>query len=194
MKMWMRGLVLLAVQCVLVLTTAGKYVWERHTRPMVWTRVGVFNELELASISRDPENRYVAVQLLADACSLPARKPDQESDIDIAAEDRGVYKHHPVRKDQVRTIARDGRLVVVEADEVPARGTEDIYWDLREPCTDARLLEIVKFYVRSTEAMPTKLQPGQSVWALVTVPKQGPPRPVELAVSDAAGWHPLGEK
>jgi len=31
----MRGVVLAAVQVVLVLTTAGKYLWERHTCPEV---------------------------------------------------------------------------------------------------------------------------------------------------------------
>jgi hypothetical protein len=109
-------------------------------------------------------------------------------------ENKGVFNHHPVREDDVRAVARDGRFVLAEVDSAPAHNKQQMHWDLRRPCTEARLLEIVKFYVPSAQAMPTKLKPGESVWALVTVPDQGPPRPIELAVSDAAGWHPLGLK
>lgn len=190
----MRGTLLLVVQCVLVLSTAGKYLWERHAEPAVWTRVQIFNEQELQFTARNPQNRYMEVQLLADACSLPPRPTEEENEYNLAEENRGVYRHHPVRKDHVRPVAKDGRLVLVEADSVAAHGRQDIYWDLREPCTKARLLEIMKFYVPSAQAMPTKLKPGDTVWALVTLPEQGPPRPLELALSDATGWHPLGQR
>jgi hypothetical protein len=189
-----RGLVLLVVQCVLVLSTAGKYLWERDTRPAVWTRVQLFNEGKLQIIARDPDDRYMEVQLLADACGLPARTPEEESDINLAEENRGIFKNHPVRRDQVRTMAKDGKLMVEEAESPVVHDRQEMYWDLRKPCTEARLLEIVKFYVPSAEAMPTRLKPGDSVWALVTVPEQGPPRPIELAVSDATGFHPLNKR
>ena len=194
MNMSRRGIVLLVVQCVLVLSTAGKYVWERHTRPAVWVRVELFDRNGLQVVDRDPDDRYVEVQLLADACGLPARTHEEESDINLAEEQRGIYKRHPVRRDQVRTIARDGKLMVVDAESPAVHDRQQMYWDLRKPCTEARLLEIVKFYVPSAEAMPTQLKPGDSLWALVTVPKQGPPRPIELAVSDATGFHPLDMK
>jgi len=190
----MRGVVLAAVQVVLVLTTAGKYLWERHTCPEVWTRVELFNEQNLRFIAQDPANRYMQVQLLADACSLPLRTPEQESDINILEENRGIYKTHPERKDSVRATARDGKLIVVESEGIHARDAQEIIWDMRKPCTEARLPDIMQFYVASTTAMPEKLQPGQTVWALVTVPQQGRPRPIELAISDATGFHPLDQR
>jgi hypothetical protein len=194
MNMSRRGIVLVVVQCVLVLSTAGKYLWERHTCPAVWSRVELFNQDRLQVMARDPDDRYMEVQLLADACGLPARTPEEESDINLAEEERGIYERHPVRKDRVRTIARDGKLMVEEAETPAVHDGQQMYWDLRRPCTEARLLEIVKFYVPSAEAMPTQLKSGDSVWALVTVPKQGPPRPIKLAVSDATGFHPLDMK
>ena len=189
-----RGIVLLVVQCVLVLSTAGKYLWERHTRPAVWSRVELFNQDRLQVIARDPDNRYVEVQLLADACNLPARTPEEVSDTNVAEASRGIYKRHQVRSDQVRTIEKEGRLTLEEAENPAIHDRQEMYWDLRKPCTEARLVENVKFYLPSAEAMPTKLKPGDSVWALVTVPEQGPPRPIELAVSDATGFHPLDKK
>jgi hypothetical protein len=189
-----RGVILLAVQWALVLTTTGKYLWERHTRPQVWTRVELFNERELAFTARDPHNRYMAVQLLANACTLPPHAVEMESDVDVLAENQGIYKQHPVRKDLVRVVVVDGKLTLVEADGIHTGDKQELYWDLRKPCTEARLPDNIQFYVPSSDAMPTKLRPGETVWALVTVPKQGPPRPIELALSDATGFHPLGQK
>jgi hypothetical protein len=187
-------MVLLAVQATLVLATAGKYLWERHTRPMVWARTQVFNEQALPFTAHDPEDRYFGVQLMADACGLPPRPSEQEPDFNVVPENQFVQKSHPVRNDRVRTAAKDGKLTVVEAEGVNTSDTQQIQWDLRKPCTAVRLLDIVTFYVPAGSAMPTQLKPGETVWALVTVPKQGPPRPVELAVSDAKGFHPLGTK
>jgi hypothetical protein len=189
-----RGAILLVVQCALVLTTAGKYLWERHTRPEVWTRVELFNEQELSFTARDPHNRYMRAQLLADACTLPPRAGEKEADINVMEENRGIYRSHQVRKDLVHTVARNGKLTLVEAEGIHTPDKQELYWDLRKPCTEARLPENIQFYVPSSDAMPTKLQPGQTVWALVTVPAQGPPRPLELAISDASGFHPLGQK
>lgn len=38
---------------------------------------------------------------------------------------------------------------------------------------------------------PFPLQKGQVLWVEVTVPPSGPPRPIQLAVSNEAGWQPL---
>jgi hypothetical protein len=189
-----RGAILLAVQCALVLTTAGKYLWERHTRPEVWTRVQLYNVQELSYSARNPNDRYMPVQLLADACTLPPRPSEQEFDFNVSMNKSGGFPKYPARKDVVRTAARDGKLIVVEANGIRKSDTQELIWDLRKPCTDARLPDIIKFYVPSNDALPTKLKPGQTVWALVTVPDQGPPRPIELALSDASSFHPLGQK
>ena len=60
-----RGVVLLAIQLVLVLSIAAKYVYERKTCPRVWVRTAQF----------DPDlpfrGRYLALRLAVDACGLP---------------------------------------------------------------------------------------------------------------------------
>jgi hypothetical protein len=35
------------------------------------------------------------------------------------------------------------------------------------------------------------LPPGQELWAEVTVPSSGPPRPIQLALSDGKQFHVL---
>jgi hypothetical protein len=53
-----------------------------------------------------------------------------------------------------------------------------------------RLLDIVDVYLPRDVQAPYTVAPGAALWALVTVPKSGPPRPVQLATSDAKGFHP----
>ena len=65
MKAVRPGLIFLFIQLVLVLSVAGKYLYERQTRPSLWNRATQFDpDLPL-------RGRYLALQLLLDACGLP---------------------------------------------------------------------------------------------------------------------------
>jgi hypothetical protein len=193
MTLLQKGLIVLAVQTALVLTTAGKYSWERHTRPMVWTRAQLFGEMMM---EENAQSRYARVYAYADACLLPPKAPEMEEDFENTqnASDLEHPKQFKVRKGRVRTIAKDGHLVMVDAGDFAAHGTQEMRWDMRQPCTQARLLDEIEFYVPAGSSLPLELKPGQSLWALVTVPSQGDPRPIELAISDATGFHPLRGK
>jgi hypothetical protein len=54
-----------------------------------------------------------------------------------------------------------------------------------------RLDEPVDFYIAEHAADPTRLKPGQELWIEVTVPPQGPPRPLQLALKQDGVWKPL---
>jgi len=187
-----RGFVVLAVQAALILTTAGKYTWERHTRPMIWTRAEPFG---IQLTTENAQSRYAQVYLYADACALSSKPPEMEEDFqNTPAADLEHPKQFMVRKGRVRTVAKDGRLVMVDAGEFAAPGTQAMHWDMRQPCSQARLLDEVEFFVPPGTALPLELKSGESLWALVTVPTQGDPRPIQLAISDATGFHPLRAK
>ena len=47
------------------------------------------------------------------------------------------------------------------------------------------------FYIAEHAADPTRLKAGQELWIEVTVPPQGPPRPLQLALKDNGAWKPL---
>jgi hypothetical protein len=186
---------LLAVQATLVAGTAGKYLWERHTRPMVWVKTTPFGESAVLNPPQEVTDRYMPVQLSVDVCGLAPKAPEEEDDygrpLDPVA---GTYVHYPARKGTVRVAAKDGRLVAVDAGGAFTHNAQEFLWDMRKPCTEARLLEIVKFYVPKGLDLPEHLKPGESLWALVTVPAKGPLRPLELALSDGTGFHPLEAK
>src|SRR5579863_10026160 len=60
-----RAVALLVVQAVLVLSIAGKYVYERKTCPRVWVRAAQYDP------NMPLRGRYLALRLALDACGLP---------------------------------------------------------------------------------------------------------------------------
>jgi hypothetical protein len=182
MKRTQAGLVVLAVQMVLVLSIAGKYLYVRRTRPRVWVRAGHYDpNLPL-------RGRYLALQPEIDACGLP-RDPERV---------QGRFKDYQGKElpgywEFSTTLeARDGRLVAVEA----GRGTnpsevQHLVLRENEPCGRALLSEGIQFFIADTAHRPWPLKSGQELWAEVTVPAEGPPRPIQLALSDASGFHLL---
>jgi hypothetical protein len=69
--------------------------------------------------------------------------------------------------------------------------TQDLTLPLGALCEYARLSGTSDFFIPEHAKSPFPLQKGQELWALVTVPPNGPVRPVKLAISDAQGFHLL---
>jgi hypothetical protein len=170
------GLILLLVQLVLVLSVAGKYLYERHTRPRVWTRTTQFDpDLPL-------RGRYLAMQLVLDACNLPR---DAEHKI------QRYPGRHPFWQWNVSLAAADGKLVpsMENARSPRSEGTLTLFAD--KPCDRATLNTEELLFIPDRAHLPLPLKPGQDLWVEVTVPSSGPPRPIQIALSSAGGFHPL---
>ena len=174
-----RGVVLLVVQLVLVLSIAAKYVYERKVCPRVWVRTAQF----------DPDlpfrGRYLALQLTVDACGLP-------HDTVASLGGRGVNLAHTTGwRWRVKPEARSGKLIAVLAgDQVRPELTQELT-QLGERCDRAALMESADYFIGDRAKSPFPLKPNEELWAEVTVPPSGPPRPIQLAISNAAGFEPL---
>jgi hypothetical protein len=182
-------LLLLTVQILLVLSVAGKYVYERKTRPRVWVRAS----------QRDPNQplrgRYLALNLLLDACDLPrddrhfARPLTQISaNVPAGSLDRrlGNWAWN------VSLTPENG--VLVPRMNKDSKTHDDIYeLQLRNgrPCNLASLGTELEFFIPDIAKGPFPLKAGQQLWVEVTIPPSGPPRPIQLAISTAAGFQPL---
>ena len=145
MKPAYRGAALLVLQCLLVLTVAGKYAWDRGRLPRAWAN----------TTPVDPNlpirGRYVALQLRVE----PADPSTSWSTARLAAEN-GRLVAHPA--------PTGGQMVWHNRPEV---------WALSEP---------VAFFLPEHAVDPTRLAPGEELWVEVSVPPNGPPRPLRLAV------------
>jgi len=175
-----KGVAVLVVQVVLVLSIAAKYVWERHTCPMVWTRATQF----------DPEQplrgRYLALTLRADACGLPPEHLGGTFGWDA----RHQWSRDAAFQWNVVPAVRDGKLAPKLADEGEA-GSMLLTLPKSVPCEYANLDGVSELFIAEHAKTPFPLEVGQELWALVTVPPMGPPRPVRLAVSDGKSFRVL---
>jgi len=172
-----KGIAVLAVQLVLVLSIAVKYAWERHTCPRVWTRTTQY----------DPEQpirgRYIALSLRASACGLPKGEVNPHY--------RNSVVDGPAEEWTVLPAVRDGKLAPVIADEMQPGETDLLRLWPPDSCDFAVLTGPVEFFIPEHAKMPFPLAKGEELWTEVTVPPSGPPRPVRLAVSDGKGFRVL---
>jgi hypothetical protein len=127
--------------------------------------------------------RYLALQLAVDACSLPRDSSTWQS---WNANGMGNWRW------KVRPVARDGKLVVELArDRTRPELTQQIFLPKDRPCDRAALQDAAEYFIGDRDKSPFPLKPGEELWVEVTVPPVGPPRPIQLAISDAQGFRPL---
>jgi hypothetical protein len=170
-----RGVVLLVVQFVLVLSIAGKYVYERKVCPRVWVRTAQF----------DPNlvlrGRYLALRLAVDACALPHGATNL-----LGPGSSGAWRW------RVKPEAKEGRLVAASAgDEVRPELTQELMQWGNQPCDRAVLSQPADYFIGDRAKSPFPLKPQEEFWVEVTIPPSGPPRPIQLAISSGAGFKPL---
>ena len=86
-----------------------------------------------------------------------------------------------------RTTAENSRLVAHRAQsggQPVLRRIQDV-WVLAEP---------VAFFIPEHAADPSRIAPGEELWAEVSVPAKGPPRPIRLAIKKDGVLTPLSLK
>jgi hypothetical protein len=176
-----RAVLLLAIQAALVLSIAGKYLYERKTCPRVWVRAAQHNP------NAPLRGRYLAMQLVVDACALPRDEAYRKR-----YADKSATALISTWRWAVRLEVKGGKLVPVLAsgtdrpemtDELTMRGDR--------PCDRATLSQGVDYYISDTAKSPFPAKKDEELWVEVTVPPMGPPRPIQLAVSKDGVFTPL---
>ena len=189
MKISKTSIALLVVQLALVSSIAAKYLYQRWSCPRVWAR----------AVAYDPElpmrGRYLSLQLVVDGCrsTLPSVKQAVvPRNFDGSA--RGSYSIAAPRLFQfLAQLKVEGNKLAAIRIEDPVYNPAGIMVDAwpGSSCDAFRIHQPVDFYVAEHAALPTSLQPGQELWIEVTVPPNGPPRPIQLALKQDGAWKPL---
>ena len=190
MKLSKTSIVLLLIQLALVSSIAAKYLYQRSTCPRVWVRAAAY----------DPEmvmrGRYLSLQLTVNGCqsTLPSALHaifPRNSDGTTKPSGFHVNWQGAVRF-RAKLKVENNRLLVIripEADQT-SKGVNVTAWP-DSSCDAMRLDQPVDFYIAEHAADPTRLKAGQELWIEVTVPPQGPPRPLQLALKQDGVWKSL---
>ena len=186
-----KGLLIAALHLVLVSSLAAKYAYDRATRPRLWVR----------TTNYDPDlpvrGRYMGLQLQIDAPALfedkplveektyhpPSPKPGPcDTNNDKSEENKKHYRWEHQEK-QVRLEVVNGLLVAKPDPKGNITATWQRDWDAR---VTVRISEPVLFFIPEHTLIP-RLERGEELWAEVTVPQQGPPRPIRLGIKHSNG-------
>ena len=180
MKLAKTSLVLLVIQLAIVSSIAAKYLYQRWSCPRVWAR----------AVAYDPEllmrGRYLSLQLRVDACGNDL----QEGNNEAGGLHRAFYKAGA--SFPARLKVENNRLIAIG---LPVEGEPNAQRIIAAPsgssCDTLRLQQPVDFYITEHVVDPSRTKPGQELWVEVTVPPQGPPRPLQLALKQDGAWKPL---
>lgn len=169
---WRRGLLLALLQAGLLLGLGGQLLFDRFTRPRGWIRT------EPVDPTLPIRGRYVNLSLL-----VPAPPGTTECDPGtrvLLRSEGGRVRAELATPDIPRT-----RSVPV----TPALG----WAPTTLPTTLWRLQSSVAFFLPPEVADPSRRPAGEQLWVEVTLPAEGPPRPIRLGTKrDGGPITPLG--
>jgi hypothetical protein len=171
MKGSSRALVLGAIQIAIVLSLGGKLLYDRATRPRVWALCQVY----------DPDlpirGRYLSERLQVPAEGFTLRY-DANHNVDWWINRHWAYLE-----------VRGNGLVAEAAGDSKEPGAW-VSIQKRGNSVVAYVEEPVLFFIPDTASPPT-LRRGEELWAEVTIPVKGPPRPIQLAIKKDGVLSPL---
>jgi hypothetical protein len=166
-----KAIAVAAIHILIVLSLGGKLLYDRAHRPRVWVKTAGY----------DPDlpirGRYVTLNLQVPAPE-GTRVPHQG--------DKDYYQ-----MTYVDLAVENGQLIAHKSER-----SGDMYvttWGTRRDLTGAVsfvLSPAVAFFLPEHADFP-RLKPGDEIWAEVTVPRKGPPRPIQRALKKGTEWVPL---
>jgi len=157
-----RGILVALVQCLLVLSLAGKYALDRERLPRAWAKAAPYDP------SLPIRGRYVSLRLEVEG--PPGASPFW-TPATLSARDGRLFAE-PVSFDSGVHVGdfRTNRWRVGEG------------WEIMEP---------VAFFIPENVPDPSFRPQGDQLWVEVSVPRRGPPRPIRLAVKKDGVFTPL---
>jgi hypothetical protein len=154
---------------LIVLSLGGKLLYDRQTCPRVWVRTGSF----------DPDlpirGRYMALRLEVQAPWLQGKEKYSWTPVTLDVENSRLV----ARPAGFDTGLRISTWLNQRADRPNQLPRDVVFLD-----------QSVLFFLPE-HAEVARLKPGDELWAEVTVPRKGPPRPIQLALMRGTEWVPL---
>ena len=172
---WKRGIAVAVLQLLLVSSLAAKLLYDRATRPRVWVK----------TLSYDPDlpvrGRYASLGLVVYAPWLPLNSQGGN----------GYTSNQSARLQS----CEQGLCAIADPDGTVNVSLWPWIWDGMSQEAKQRALanrntiisEPVPFFIGEHVQDPTWRRDGSELWAEVTIPKSGPPRPLRLGTKKGGG-------
>jgi len=175
MKTLLKGVAVALLHLLIVAGVGGKFLYDRAHRPRVWVRTR----------SVDPNlplrGRYVDLRVEVQAPWLREKKNTSWIWVTLAVEN-GILVARESDVDTGLSILNPSVNFGIRNSpaNLPNRPAADVLF----------LNESIPFFLPE-HADLHRVNPGEELWVEVTVPKKGPPRPIQLALKHGTEWKPL---
>lgn len=163
-----KAAVVVLLHMAIVLSLGAKLLYDRAHRPRVWVKTA----------SVDPDlpirGRYLTMSLQVHAPGLGEQASKNSylwTPVDLSVENNQLVAHRA---------AGNTNLTVTNWERGANHAGSDVY-SLSPP---------IAFFLPEHAEGP-RLRRGDELWAEVTIPRKGPPRPIQLAVKSGSQWRPL---
>ena len=168
MNALVKGIIVAALHLAIVLSLGGKLLYDRASRPRVWVLTGTV----------DPDlpirGRYFTLNLQVQAPDFKGFDPKQY----------GVQN--------VWLDVENGRLIAHQTNKNTGLYMANWGWNRAgQPAQSAYMLSPPVTFFIAEHAETPHLNRGDEMRAEVTIPKKGPPRPIQLAIKRGTEWRPL---
>lgn len=183
-----RALIVTVLHLLIVSSLGAKLLYDRQTRPRVWVQ----------TVSYDPDlpirGRYISLQLVVEPDA--ALKARIDKDLERQIEERKKQPNPPAVPYygagyyDAKIGLQDGKLVVSASDSGEYYG-DSVAWN-RRPTGEivVSYSRPVLVFIPEHANIPT-VRPPDQLWVEVTIPKKGPPRPIQLGVKKNGVITPL---
>ena len=214
MKPVYQGLVIAALHVALVLSLGGKLLYDRHTRPRVWAETRPYDP------NLPIRGRYLSMQLITatEGFPLPKYRGDLWQWGRWAGENHNRARLEVRSQKLVAVHDEAGEFTIffapapgVTLPPVPHGDCDKLPVDKQYACHGeleaaanrtpidfpvvAVLDQPVLFFIPEHAETPLPVvsaKVDKELWAEVTIPRKGPPRPIQLALKEDGVWKPLG--
>ena len=167
MTTFVKGLIIAAVHVGLVASLGAKLLYDRANRPRVWARTAPYDP------NLPIRGRYVSLQLAVEPRGV--REPKTGS------------KWEPPQSVTLRL--ENNRLIAEAESQIAALNSSDLHvlFIDRRGEKLAVLDRPVAFFIPEHIPDPSIRTGGEELWVEITIPRKGPPRPIQLGVKQGDG-------
>ncbi|MGA2978713.1 MAG: hypothetical protein ABSD76_03895 [Terriglobales bacterium] len=180
-----KAMIVALIQVLIVCSLGAKLLYDRRTRPQAWFKTERYDP------NLPIRGRYVSLQIEVNDPRSPEEIEKKFGAEIQAIENRQAQYTYRGMYDFGRecgSIAMRDGAALAEFDQTTAIwDCDSLTFVRRKTGNECRLLltEPSLFFISDTAKDPTALARGDELWALATIPRKGPPRPIALGVKKA---------
>jgi len=179
MKPMTKAIAVALIQLLLVSLLGAKLLYDRRTRPQAWFKSERFDP------NLPIRGRYLSLQIeVSDPRSPEEVERRFSTEIQMYENQRFQRRFYQFGRECGSIELRDG-TPVAKFDEYAAAWNCDNLSFIRRRNDDRTVLQLadpILFFISDTAKDPTVLHPGEELWVLATIPRKGPPRPIQLGI------------